>query len=71
MRVSPVVKALLKVLGPALLGFGAIFQPKANPTDHWSTTPQITIQVEVSADESGDPERPDAARRRAPHSIAA
>jgi hypothetical protein len=56
---SPVFKAVLKVLGPVLLGFGTIFQPKANTTDHWSTSPQITIQVEVSADESGNPPRQD------------
>jgi hypothetical protein len=42
-----------------LLGFGTIFQPKAIATDHWSTSPQITIQVEVSADESGNPPRQD------------
>ena len=51
--------AVLKVLGPVLLGFGTIFQPKAIATDHWSTSPQITIQVEVSADESGNPPRQD------------
>jgi hypothetical protein len=56
---SPFFKAVLKVLGPVLLGFGTIFQPKANTTDHWSTSPQITIQVEVSADESGNPPRQD------------
>jgi len=56
---SLISTAVLKVLGPVLLGFGTIFQPKANATDHWSTSPQITIQVEVSADESGDPPRQD------------
>jgi hypothetical protein len=56
---SPAFIAVLKVLGPVLLGFGTIFQPKANATDHWSTNPQITIQVEVSADESGNPPRQD------------
>ena len=56
---SQFFKAVLKVLGPVLLGFGTIFQPKAKTTDHWSTSPQITIQVEVSADESGNPPRQD------------
>jgi hypothetical protein len=45
----------VKVLGPALLGFGTIFQPKANATDHWSTSPRIEIIVVARADESGDP----------------
>ena len=52
---SSVFKAILRVLSPILLGFGTIFQPKANATDHWSTSPQITIQIEVMAEESGDP----------------
>jgi hypothetical protein len=56
---SPFFKAVLKVLGPVLLGFGTIFQPKANANDHWSTSPQITIQVEVSADESSSPPKQD------------
>jgi hypothetical protein len=59
MSASSVFKAALKVLGPALLGFGTIFQPKANSTDHWSAFPQVTIQVQVAEDESGDPPRRD------------
>ena len=59
MNLSSVFKVVLKVLGPVLLGFGTIFQPKANLTDHWSTSPQISIQIEMSADESGDPPGPD------------
>ena len=59
MNLSSVFKVVLKVLGPVLLGFGTIFQPKANLTDHWSTSPQISIQIEVSVDESGDPPGPD------------
>ena len=59
MNLSSVFKVVLKVLGPVLLGFGTIFQPKVNLTDHWSTSPQISIQIEVSADESGDPPGPD------------
>jgi len=58
-NLSSVFKVVLKVLGPVLLGFGTIFQPKTNLTDHWSTSPQISIQIEVSADESGDPPGPD------------
>ncbi|MBW4030657.1 MAG: hypothetical protein HIU57_08315 [Acidobacteria bacterium] len=55
MNESSAFKAVLKALGPVLLGFGTIFQPKANATDHWSTSPQVTIQIEVAADESGNP----------------
>jgi hypothetical protein len=71
MNTSSVFKIVLKVLGPALLGFGTIFQPKANLTDHWSTSPQISIQVEVSADESSDPPRPDGDRWVMPNMTAA
>lgn len=71
MSVSSVFKVVLKVLGPALLGFGTIFQPKANLTDHWSTNPKISIQVEVSVDESGDPPRPDEDRWLRPKTTAA
>jgi hypothetical protein len=56
---SSIFKAVLKVLGPVLLGFGTIFQPKANVTDHWSVSPQVTIQIEVSVDDSGNPPRQD------------
>ncbi len=52
---SPILNILLKVLGPAMLGFGTIFQPKANATDHWSTSPQIVIRVDASHDDSRDP----------------
>ncbi|MHB1251361.1 MAG: hypothetical protein ACYC0I_04430 [Acidimicrobiales bacterium] len=45
----------LKILGPVLLGFGTIFQAKAHPTDHWSSDPKITIQVEASIEQSGNP----------------
>jgi hypothetical protein len=60
---SSAFRVTLKVLGPVLLGFGTIFQPKANLTDHWSTNPQITIQIEASAEESGNPPKPDEDRR--------
>jgi hypothetical protein len=56
---SLVFRAILKVLGPALLGFGTVFQAKAKPTDHWSTSPQVTIEIVAPADESGDPPMPD------------
>lgn len=54
MRLSPILNILLKVLGPALLGFGTIFQPKANAADHWSTSPQVVIRVDASHDDSRD-----------------
>ncbi len=66
MYISPVFNIALKVLGPVLLGFGTIFQPKANSTDHWSTSPQITIHVAALTDESGDPPKADEERRTIP-----
>ncbi|MHB1209816.1 MAG: hypothetical protein ACYC1I_08935 [Acidimicrobiales bacterium] len=48
-------KITLKILGPVLLGFGTIFQAKAHPTDHWSSDPKITIEVEASVEQSGNP----------------
>lgn len=56
----------LRFLGPALLGLGTIFQPKAKMTDHWSTSPQTSIQVEASIDESGDASGQDGDRRERP-----
>lgn len=52
---SRIFKVSLKILGPVLLGFGTIFQAKAHPTDHWSADPKITIQVEASLEQSGNP----------------
>jgi hypothetical protein len=26
-----------------MLGFGTLFQPKANPDEHWATSPRIVI----------------------------
>ena len=70
MTISSVFNVLLKVLGPALLGFGTIFQPKTSLTDHWSTSPKISIQIEVSADESGNPPRPNIDRSLQPTTAA-
>ncbi len=44
-----------RVLGSALLGFGTIFQPKANATDHWSTSPR-TVIVTAVRDDVGEPD---------------
>ncbi|HUV57235.1 MAG TPA: hypothetical protein VMV96_00360 [Acidimicrobiales bacterium] len=55
MNLSSLFNLSLKVLSPAMLGVATIFQGKANPTDHWSTSPKITIQVVAPADESGCP----------------
>ena len=71
MNLSAAFKIILKVLGPVLLGFGTIFQPKANLTDHWSTSPQISIQVEVSSDESGEPPGTDECKWFKPKTAAA
>ncbi len=68
---SSVFNAVLKVLGPALLGFGTIFQPKTRLTDHWSDDPNISIEIEVQAGESGNPPKPDADRWLDPHTTAA
>lgn len=46
-------RVTLSFLRPLLLGFGTIFQPKAEATDHWSNDPRISIQVEVSGEEAG------------------
>lgn len=59
-QASSIFNVSLRVLGPALLGFATIFQSKANPTDHWSMSPKITIQVEVPSPESGCPTDEDA-----------
>ncbi len=69
--ITSLFRIVLKVLGPFLLGFGTIFQPKANLTDHWSTNPQIVFTVEASADESGNPPGPDEDRRLVLNSTAA
>ena len=53
-----VFKAVLAIFGPVLLGFATIFQPKTNATDHWSTSPKITIQMEAASEESSDPPGP-------------
>ena len=45
----------LKALGPAMLGVATIFLGKANPNDHWSTSPTITIQTVAPSDESSGP----------------
>ncbi len=48
-------RVTLSFLRPLLLGFGTIFQPKAEAADHWSNDPRISIQVEVSGKETGNP----------------
>jgi hypothetical protein len=40
------------LLGAVLVAFGAIFQPKARPEDHWSTRPGIELVTEFEADEA-------------------
>jgi hypothetical protein len=60
-RETTFFRVVLRAIGPYLMGFGTIFQPKARPDDHWSADPRVTIQVEASIDESGDP--PDPTRR--------
>lgn len=57
------VNALIAFLGPALLGLGTIFQPKAHVDDHWSVSPQVSIQVEAAANESGEPPHGSTRRR--------
>ncbi len=67
---SSLFRAMLKVLGPVLLGFGTVFQAKSRPTDHWSISPQVTIQIAAPADESGDPPMPGCGGIELPESVA-
>jgi len=41
------------MLGAVMLGVGAIFQPKARPGDHWSTSPKLSAGIEVDAEAVG------------------
>ena len=50
MRPAIVATVGERLLGSALLGFGTIFQPKANATDHWSTSPQTVILAAIRDD---------------------
>jgi hypothetical protein len=50
------------LLGAVLLAFGAIFEPKARPDDHWSTSPRVEVVEEASAEVAGALPR----RRRLP-----
>jgi len=54
-RQQVLVKIPKTVLGAVLLGFGTIFQPKARFDDHWSTSPEIVLEVHASAEDSSDP----------------
>lgn len=50
------------LLGAVLLAFGAIFEPKARPDDHWSTSPRVEVFEDTSGHVAGAPPR----RRRLP-----
>ena len=54
-RQQVLVKIPKTVLGAVLLGFGTVFQPKARFDDHWSTSPEIVLEVHASAEDSSDP----------------
>jgi hypothetical protein len=45
------------VSGAVLLAFGAIFEPKARPDDHWSTSPRVEVVEEAAAEVAGGPPR--------------
>ena len=36
-----------RVLGAAMLGVGALFQPNADPEAHWSESPKVVLEVET------------------------
>ena len=38
-----------------MLGVGGVLQRKADPTEHWSTSPRVTVATEVADESSGDP----------------
>ena len=49
---------LLRSLARAVvLGVATIFQPKARPDDHWSTSPTAVIDEEQAADAGGEPDQ--------------
>ena len=43
-----------QLLGAVLLGVGAIFQPKTDPTEHWSSTPKVELVAPDEVDDAGD-----------------
>jgi len=53
-RLASVFRFFLRILGPALLGVGTIFQAKARPSDHWSTSPRLMITLEAPSPASGE-----------------
>ncbi|MCP4435215.1 MAG: hypothetical protein GY812_06920 [Actinomycetia bacterium] len=47
---------LAKRLAAAVaLGVGSVFGHKADPTEHWSSTPKPQLLAEADDDDSGDP----------------
>jgi len=54
-RGATLFAAIQRVLGPVLLGLGTIFQPKANVTDHWSTSPRVEVVDHVAGVDAGAP----------------
>jgi len=53
-KLSVLARAGLVVMSSVALGFGTIFAAKANPDDHWSTSPRIVHVVEVPSADSED-----------------
>jgi hypothetical protein len=41
------------VLGAVVLGMATLFQPKARPDDHWSTSPKVVVLEETAAQANG------------------
>lgn len=41
------------VLGAAMLGVGAILQPKADPEAHWSESPKVVLEIREEQHASG------------------
>jgi hypothetical protein len=41
-----------------MLGVGTIFQPKARPDDHWSTSPKVAVVDEADQGGAGAPPLP-------------
>ncbi len=50
-----VLRSVGFVLGTAMLGIGAIFQPKVKADDHWSTSPKIVLVNELRREGSSTP----------------
>jgi hypothetical protein len=68
MSIGPRLRQLLRVFvsiaGAAVLGVATIFQAKARPDDHWSTSPTVQVVEERETAASGGRRRSSARKPR-------